>query len=170
MFGFVSNKLIADIVARARNGDQVACALLAETTVRARKGDKRSAKNYKKFVEYIRKNPPVPRYSAFGRDSAFCDQRWLEVCRQGTRLADKYQLQCLKSGKPNPRIVKASTAFSGEEETDFFVSAFLAKTPKHLDTKAGFAGSVLSYAVRLQRVRQGGPISLLSSQAAWELS
>jgi hypothetical protein len=165
----VTRKLIADIVSRARSGDQIACALLSETTSRAKRGDPRSIKNYKKFVKYMRKNPPIPRYASFGREEKWCDNLWLRACIQGRKLADRFYLQCSRRGAPNPRVSKIASSFEGEEE-ELFIDAVTSRKPAHLYSRAGFAGSALSYAIRLQKVRLGGPLSLLSQQAQNELS
>jgi hypothetical protein len=117
-----------------------------------------------RFVDYIQHNPPAARYSGFGSEGF----DFSKILRKGRELADKYLLLS-HWGRPNPNLARIASRFSGEESR-IFRKAVLSSHPVAILTPAGFAGSAVSYAIRLQSVRKGGPIKLLSAKAAWELS
>jgi hypothetical protein len=160
----VSQKLVSDIVRRARAGDQIAQAMIAETSHRAQCGDPKARERRKVFGAFISKNPPEARWSGFGADEDIITR----IMRKGRELADRFSLLS-REGSPNPNVRKIAARFSGEEH-GIFCSSMLARCPMMAHTRAGFAGSALSYAVRLQAVRNGGSIRLLSESAHWELT
>jgi len=160
------------LVERSRCGDQNAMAMLAQCRDTAKRGDgseqcRRATITVSEAYRYgMAKRSKRPAFS--GEPSQ--DRETLVMAR-AIQIANAHPVTA--NGKPIQAIVQeeASKFPEGVQRSAFSLAWMRPlQTWGHLPQEPAQAGRALGIACRLQVVRGGGPLSLISREAEWELT
>jgi hypothetical protein len=188
---------IEDDVERARLGDQLAAARIAEVgrMFRANEGGAQIKATYAAILAYVDKNPgnddpgtPIGKGIQIGHDARLvlrqmgagfgADSGLLLTALPmvgGRRAMTAAIVTIAKNPLPANAIALASRVYTSKPAHDTFLSAAndpisfpLSSVSEDMQQYAA-AGHILGYAIRLQAIRQGAPIHIFSPDMAWEL-